>query len=284
MTEATLYDARACELGEGPLWHPERKQLFWFDIVGHRLLSRDGDTPLEWAFDECCSAAGWVDHDTLLIATETGLYRFNLATGARDLITPLEADQPDTRSNDGRADPMGGFWIGTMGKAAEANAGAIYRFYNGELRKLHDRISISNSICFAPGGRTAYWTDTPTQVIMAQALDDDGWPVEPARPFLDLNAVGLRPDGSVVDAEGGLWNAQWGSGRVSRYTADGTFDSAVTLPGKNSTCPAFGGPELSTLFITSAMQGLSEPDDAQGRVYVADVGIRGLPEAQVRLS
>ena len=116
---ATVYDDRPCELGEGPLWHPLRRELFWFDILGKRMLARKGDATREWRFDRHASAAGWVDETTLLIATETDLSRFDIATGRLEPIAPLEADMPATRSNDGRADPFGGFWIGTMGKRAE---------------------------------------------------------------------------------------------------------------------------------------------------------------------
>lgn len=283
MSAATLFDDRACTLGEGPFWHPERGQLFWFDIIGHRLLSREGEAALDWQMGECASAAGWIDRDTLMIASETGLYHFNLINGAQELITPLEADNPATRSNDGRADPMGGFWIGTMGKAAEVKAGAIYRFHKGELRKVHDGISIPNSICFAPGGRTVYWADTPKQQIMAQPLAPDGWPDDEARVFVDLRSEGLNPDGSVVDAEGGLWNAQWGAGRVARYTADGAFDRAIDLPARHTTCPAFGGPKLDRLFVTSALEGLTNPSGSEGRVYAIDPAIPGRAEPCILL-
>ncbi|HSF92689.1 MAG TPA: SMP-30/gluconolactonase/LRE family protein, partial [Paracoccaceae bacterium] len=135
---AQVFDPRLCTLGEGPLWHPERNQLFWFDILGKRLLSRDETGPLTWQFDEHVSAAGWVDRDTLLIASETALFRFTLSSGVREDIVALEADNPQTRSNDGRADPWGGFWIGTMGNSAQPDAGAIYRFYKGGVTKLFD--------------------------------------------------------------------------------------------------------------------------------------------------
>jgi len=113
-----VFDDRACVLGEGPLWHPERQQLFWFDIMaGHLLTKVDGEAQ-SWAFDELVSAAGWIDHDRLLIASETALYSFDLTTEEQEYIQPLEIGNTVTRSNDGRADPWGGFWIGTMGKCA----------------------------------------------------------------------------------------------------------------------------------------------------------------------
>lgn len=280
---ATVFDSRRCELGEGPLWHPLRDQLFWFDIMGRKLLSRLGDTPLEWSFDEYHSAAGWVDQDTLLLASETALWRFDITTGAKERLMDLEADNPVTRSNDGRADPLGGFWIGTMGKSAEPRAGAIYRFYKGALRPLWTEISISNAICFAPDGRTAYFADTPTQKIMRVALDAEGWPAATPELFVDLAPDGLFPDGAVVDAEGYLWNAQWGAARVARYAPDGSFDRAIEVGGLHSSCPAFGGDDLSTLYVTTALEALEYPDAAQGRLYQAPAGVAGQREHQVVL-
>ncbi len=278
-----VYDARVCELGEGPLWHPERKQLFWFDIIGKRLYSRVGDRALQWSFDEHHSAAGWIDRDTLFLASETGLWRFDIGTGDRQLVAALEDDVPATRSNDGRADPQGGFWIGTMGKGAETARGAIYRYYRGELRKLFTSISIPNSICFSPDGRHAYFADTPTGRIMRQPLSEDGWPEGDAVLFVDVGRGGLNPDGSVVDEEGALWNAQWGAGRVARYLPDGSEDRHVCVGGKHSSCPAFGGEDFRTLFVTTACEGIAEPDRNQGLVYACEQEIRGLPEYPVIL-
>ncbi len=255
-----VYDERPCELGEGPLWHPERQQLFWFDIIGKRLMTRKDDVPLHWQFDEHISAAGWVDHDTLLIASESGLWRFGIETGKRELVVALEADNNITRSNDGRADPWGGFWIGTMGKQAQPQAGAIYRFYKGELRPLVLDVTISNAICFAPDKSCAYYTDTVTKQIMRQPLDpDDGWPTGAAQVFLDLNADNLNPDGAVVDTSGNIWIAQWGAERVAAYDAAGNFLQAVPFAAKHTSCPAFGGDDLTTLFCTTAREGLG-PD------------------------
>ncbi len=275
---AEVYDDRPCELGEGPLWHPERGQLFWFDILGKRLLSRDGDQALEWRFDEHVSAAGWIDRDTLLIASETGLLHFDISTGKHERVQTIEADNQDTRSNDGRVDAFGGFWIGTMGKRAETGAGAIYRYHRGQIVKLYNDVSIPNSICFSPDGRIAYFADTKKRQILRQPLDADGWPIGAPEVFVDLTREQLHPDGSVVDREGALWNAQWGAGRVARYLPDGTLDQVVQVAGRQSTCPAFGGPDHATLFVTTAREGIADPKSVDGVVYHAAVSASGLPE------
>ncbi len=247
-----IHDATPCELGEGPLWHPERGQLYWFDIVNARLHT----TGRHWQFPEMVSAAGWIDRDRLLIASESRLFTFDLETGAESTLCPLEPDSPGTRSNDGRADPQGGFWIGTMGKAAEPGAGAIYRWYRGELRQLYPNITIPNAICFPPDGRSARFTDTPTRRVLQVALDSDGWPAGEPETFLDLTAEALNPDGAVIDASGVMWLAQWGAARVAAYAPDGSFLRAVDFPAPHTSCPALGGPDLTTLFCTSARQGM----------------------------
>lgn len=272
---ASVFDPRICQLGEGPMWHPQRQQLFWFDILGSRLMTVKDGAPKHWQFDENVSAAGWVDRDRLLVASETALLLFDLETGSHEIVTPMEADNPVTRSNDGRADPWGGFWIGTMGKAAEKEAGAIYRWYGGHLEKLYDKITIPNAICFAPDRSCAYFTDTLSGQIMRQTLDDNGWPEGAPQVFVDLRSERLNPDGAVVDAAGCLWNAQWGAGRVARYAPDGTFMSAVDFPASQLSCPAFGGDDLTTLFATSAQVDLAAPTPGDGQTFTVTAEVTG---------
>ncbi len=280
-----IFDNRACTLGEGPLWHPLRNQLFWFDIVSCRLLSRTAEGPLAWTFPHMVSAAGWVDHDRLLVASEVALSVFDLATGQMTPILDLEADIVATRSNDGRADPQGGFWIGTMGKTAEKGAGAIYRFYRGKLRRLFPGISIPNAICFPPDGRTAQFSDTVTGKVMRVALDAEGWPVRLPEVFLDLSAEGLNPDGAVLDASGMTWLAEWGAARVAAYAPDGTRVRSVAFDAPHTSCPALGAD--GTLFCTSALQGMDAVARAAfpraGMTFAAPGVANGQPEHQVLL-
>ncbi len=284
-----IHDHRPCDLGEGVLWHPVRQQLFWFDILNGRLLSVTDAGPLVWQFDEMVSAAGWISRDELLIASESALFRFHLETGATTPVCALEADNPATRSNDGRADRQGGFWIGTMGNRGgdDPGAGAIYRWYKGELRQLFKGVTIPNAICFAPDGTSAYFTDTAKGVILTVALTADGWPTGMPVPFLDLTAEGLHPDGSVTDAEGNVWNAQWGAGRVACYAPDGRFLRAVSFDAPHTSCPAFGGPDMTTLFVTTALQHLDAAARTahphSGKLFAAENIARGLPEPQVIL-
>ncbi|MEM1360609.1 MAG: SMP-30/gluconolactonase/LRE family protein [Pseudomonadota bacterium] len=265
---AHLYDDRRCLLGEGPLWHPERQELFWVDIFGHKILSRAGETASDWRFDAMPSALGWIDADHLLVATQHALIQLSLSTGAQEPVVSLEPNLPQNRSNDGRADPYGGFWIGTLKISEDAPEGSFYRYYKGELRKLFGGIYVSNAACFSPDGLWAYFADTKTQIVQRVRLSEkDGWPVGDPEPWLDLTQDGLHPDGAVTAADGTFWIAKWGVGRVAQYDLDGRLLRTIDIPAANSTCPAFGGPDLTTLFCTSAAKSDRAPLPDAGCVF-----------------
>ena len=282
-----IFDHRACVLGEGPLWHPIREQLFWFDILGKKLLTQTASGPKEWQFAENVSAAGWVDQSLLLIASETGLIQFDVDTDVQTVICGLEVDIPSNRSNDGRVDPLGGFWIGTMSKTQDPGAGAIYRYYKGELRCLFRSITISNAICFPPGGAFAHFCDTSTGRVMRVTLDAEGWPNATPEVFLNLKSQGFHPDGAVIDATGVMWLAQWGAARVAAYAPDAQFLRAVTFDAPHTSCPAFGGPGNMTLFCTTALEDMPAAAVAHypnaGKTFAMPNMAKGQYEHQVTL-
>ena len=248
------------------MWHPERGEFLWFDILGHKLYAKGAGELQSWQFDGCVSAAGWIDRSRLLVAHESKLLVFDMDTGDKQDLVPLEADNPLTRSNDGRADPWGGFWIGTMGKAVEPGEGAFYRYYRGELRQLWGNVTVSNAQCFSPDRHVAYFADTPTGLVQRVTLDPEtGWPVGSPEAFIKFEPRHYRPDGAVVDAHGNFWCAHYGHGKVTCHSAEGTELATVTLPARQTTCPAFGGPGLTRMIVTSAWQNLSEEDRAEDR-------------------
>lgn len=268
-----------CALGEGPLWHPLRETLYWFDILHGRLHS----AAQSWTFPEMVSACAWVDETRLLIASETRLFLFDLDSGLETPLCALEDDKTTTRSNDGRADPQGGFWIGTMGKNAEPRAGAIWRWYRGALRKLYSGITIPNAMSFAPDGRSACFTDTVTGLLMRVSLDAEGWPQGQPTPWLDLRGTGENPDGAVFDVDGRLWLALWGAGAVAAYAPDGTEVARLHMSAAHSSCPAFGGADFRTLYCTTAQQGITSPGPLDGAVFAGPAPATGLPERRVIL-
>lgn len=283
MTVPRIFDTRTCELGEGALWHPLREQFFWFDISGGKLLSRSSDTMDTWHLNEMASAAGWLDAEHLLLATETGLIILNLHSRQLTTHWTLPKSIVALRSNDGRADRHHGFWFSTMGKQAEQWAGAIYRYFQGEVRQLFTGLTIPNSICFSPDGQYAYFSDTARQIVWRQTLDAQGWPTGLREIFLDLAAENLNPDGAVIDSAGGLWCAHWGAGVVMRYSS--TAQRTHTLPAGalHVSCPAFGRRDLHCMLLTTAREGIPDPDAAQGVTYMVDSPIKGLPEPRVIL-
>ena len=279
----TPFDNRSCFLGEGALWHPLRQQFFWFDVLEGRLLSRDASGPLEWRLGRIASAAGWIDENRLLIATETGLTVLDLTSGAQTPLVAIEAESPATRCNDGRADRQGGFWLGTMGKAAEPRAGTIWRWHRGSLRPLVEGVTIPNAICFAADGRTAFYSDTPTGKVWRQPLNPKGWPEGEPALYLDLAPLGLNPDGAVIDSTGAFCVACWGAGAVLRFDTQGQLLDRIPVGGRHSSCPALGGAGLDQMLVTTAREGIVNPDPAQGLTWLVPAPAPGLPEPRVLL-
>ena len=289
-TARLLIDSQ-CALGEGPIWHAGRQQLFFFDINEQTLfaVTAAGEIVDSWLFNETVAAAAIVDDHTLVLATDTGLKQFDLTTGGMNRINEIEADNPATRTNDSRVHPSGAFWIGTMTKSEPESAiGSVYHYRAGTLTTLKSGISIPNATCFSPDGRIAYWTDTPTRKIMQVATDPDtGLPVGEWTLFADVTDGRGYPDGAVVDSEGYLWNAKWGGSCVVRHAPDGSIDRIVEVPVSQVTCPAFGGPDLKTLFITTANKNLSDEQRAAekvaGGLFAIEVDVAGQPEAKIVL-
>lgn len=288
---AELFVDSRCELGEGPFWHPALKRLFWFDILNQTLLSANAEGHLvdRFTFRQPASAAAIIDAESLAVATAGALLRFHLGTDTSTLIIPIEEDLPGNRSNDGRVNPAGGFWIGTMSRRgdAERGAGAVYQYRAGRLETVLDGITIPNSICFSPDGRAAYFADTMTDVIRTCAIDPGtGMPAGEWREFARTTGRGW-PDGAVVDSEGFLWSARWGGSCVVRHAPDGSVDRVVEVPVSRVTCPALGGDDLRTLYVTTARQGMSEEELAReplaGSVFAIRVDVPGQPETPIKL-
>lgn len=275
-----VFSDSQCQLGEGPLWHPQRGELFWFDILSQCLHSADR----RWDFDEPVSAAGWLDEQRLLIASASGLFSFDLETAERSQIAEMEADNPITRSNDGRVAPDGAFWIGTMGRALESEAGALYRYSAEGLKQIRSKVTIPNATAFSPDGAWMYFADTPQGTVKRWPMVD-GLPQGKGEVFATITEGG--PDGAVCDAQGGLWLAVWGASCVIRFDSEGSMTNRIELPASQITCPALGGDDLRTLYVTSARDGLDAAalvkEPHAGGVFAVRVDIPGIPEHQVQL-
>jgi sugar lactone lactonase YvrE len=277
-----------CELGEGPTFDPLSGKLFWFDIENRKLLEKswpDGATIVH-EFPFMASAMAIVDSGHQLVATENGLHIRESETGKLTLHTALEADNTVTRSNDGRVHPCGAFWIGTMGKKAERKAGAIYWFFKGELRRIFPDITIPNSICFSVDGSVAYFTDSQKGILFRVDCDPQtGLPSGEPKVFVDHRRQQGALDGSVIDADGQLWNARWGAGAVDVYDSGGKRVASHAVPARQPSCPAFAGVDAASIIVTTAMQGLNaedrRTDEHAGKTFLLGLPVRGRFEPRV---
>jgi sugar lactone lactonase YvrE len=268
------------EHAEGPFWHGDR--LGWVDIMAGRLWlagfdgkslteprSYDVGRPLGAAVPR--TGGGWV------LAAGVGFF----ALDEDGTVTPLTDDLADpsvVRMNDGKCDPAGRFWAGTMAYDESPGAGALYVF-DGRVRTVLDGVTISNGLGWSLDHRAMYYIDTPTGRVDAFTYDEETGIVSGRRPLIEVE--GGAPDGMAVDDEGLLWVALWGGGAVRRYEPSGRTVATVRLPVTNVTSCCFGGPGGSTLFITTSQQGLSpeqraaEPD--AGRIFRVEPGVTGPP-------
>ena len=272
----------ACHLGEGPSYDPASDTLYWFDIIEQRMLERrlaDGRSRIH-VLPEMASAVAFSDDGRQVLVTETGVRLRDPASGQLTTIAPIEADNALTRSNDARVHPSGSFWIGTMGKHAEHKAGAIYWFRAGAVRRLFPDVSIPNSICFSPDGAIGYFTDTAKNILFRVDCDPaTGLPTGEPVLFVDRRRMEGGIDGSVVDAEGNIWNAQWGGSCVAVYSPDGREMRRISMPVRQPSCPAFIGPRADRLAVTSAWEGLDDAarrdDPEAGRTFILDTAVNG---------
>ena len=274
------------QLGEGATWSSRRGVLHWVDIERGELWSLDplsGATTTARAPERLGAAVERVGGGFLLALAS----RFALADEDLGKIETLAAIEPGlgTRLNDGRCDRQGRYVGGTMDDTKPRQPkGAVYRVdADHRVTRLFGDVHVTNSICFSPDGRTMYFADSARKRILAYAYDiETGTPSHP-RLFADLaNEAGV-PDGSTVDAEGCVWNARFGGGCVVRHAPDGREIARVTLAASNATCPAFGGPGLATLYVTTARAALSEEQLAAqtraGDLFACEPGVAGLAEA-----
>ncbi|MFG6138247.1 SMP-30/gluconolactonase/LRE family protein [Halomonas sp. B23F22_10] len=287
---ARMAAASGCELGEGPQWHAASGRLVWCDILGRRLHWLEvasGETGVI-DLDHMASLAAPLDDGGMLVVGEDRLSRQDPASGAIERLMGFEADNAATRSNDARVDRHGSLWLSSMGRGAEDGAGSLYRLHRGELSRLRSGLTIPNAICFSPQGEHAHFADTARGIVYRWALDAEGWPVGEPEPWGDVTRREGNPDGAVIDAEGAMWLALWGAGRVVRLDREGREIGAISVPVSQPSCPAFGGPGLASLYITTAREGMSAEQRARepgaGDLFVADLAVPGLAEPTLRLS
>jgi len=274
-------------LGECVLWCPRTRKVWWLDILKPCLQSFDpasGEHKVYPLPGPNCGCAALRASGGFVLALDNGLHGFDPDTGQLTFLFHPEPEPAENRYNDGRCDRRGRLWLGTMDRDIRGPSGSVYRLGpDRSALKVLDGISVPNSTAFSPDDRTMYFADTPRHVIWAFDFDIDAGTIANRRVFADLTARKGLPDGSCVDAEGFLWNAEFAGSRIVRYAPDGRVERVVEVPVRSPTCCAFGGENLGTLYVTSSTHEHSADERAAeplgGSLIALDVGVRGLPEA-----
>ena len=278
-------------LGESPLWHPREQVLYWCDIPGHRLQRYNpvtGDLR-HWQFDTDVASIAPLLDGGLLMAMRDGLWRMDLVSGERTLLHKPPYDPATERFNDGKCDPQGRFWVGTIHEPREPQA-ALYRYSAGELTRCAEGATVSNGLAWSPDGRTLYWSDTKAHTIYAFDFDGHTGAISGKRVFAsfpvkqagqDLDTYIGRPDGASIDAEGCYWVAMFEGQRLLRLSPQGEVLRTVRLPVRCATMPTFGGADLKTIYITTARENRPASELAvqpyAGCVLQLRVDVPGLP-------
>jgi sugar lactone lactonase YvrE len=279
-------------LGESPCWLPDERVLLWVDIPGKQLnewRAADG-RHRHWALPTEAGCCVPQPGGGLLLPMRDGLWRFDRDTGERTQLAPPPYDPARERFNDGKADPQGRVWVGTIYEPRQPAAAALYCWRDGQFERMAGDVTVSNGLAWSPDGRTMYWSDTTAHRVRAMDFDGSQGSLSNRRDFAcfpgkpasgDLSAYGGRPDGAAVDCEGAYWVAMFEGQCLLRLAPDGQVLSTWPLPVRCPTMPCFGGDDLRTLFVTTARDNrpAKELEDQPwaGRVLRLRVEVPGLP-------
>ncbi|MFD2247803.1 SMP-30/gluconolactonase/LRE family protein [Pontibacter ruber] len=282
--EATLVlDAKAT-LGEGALWHPSEKVLYWIDIEGRKLhifnppTKEDKELTVRERIGTVVPVAG----GGALVALQNGIHKIDTTTGDLTFITnPIK--EKDIRFNDGKCDPAGRFWVGTMALDTRKGAAVLYRMEaDKRIEQVLDNLTIANGIVWTKDKKQMYFTDTRTQQVQAFDYNNETGMISNGRVVIEVPKSEGSPDGMTIDAEDKLWIALHKGGAVGCWDPETSeLLTKVTVPAPQTTSCAFGGEDLDTLYITTAREGLDEKQLQQypgsGGIFAVKPGAKGVP-------
>lgn len=282
----------ACEataiIGEGPLWVVREQRLYWLDLDAATIFRLDPATGRNERVDAKLEGyvGGMVERASggFVVVDHRGAFHLDPKSGALSRLGKLEAAR-DTVFNDAKCDRTGNLWTGTKHVGETDGIGSLFRLRtNLSSDTIDTGLVCANGPAFSPDGRYAYFTDSPSFAVYRYAIDTRNNAVGPREIFARTTKDDGEPDGMTVDAEGCLWVALWGGWRVRRFTPDGKVDRDVMLPVPQPTAPQFGGPDMTTMFVTSARRGLEGAALAaaplSGSVFAVETGVRGLVESR----
>ena len=271
-------------VGESPLWHPLERRLYWIDIQGKKIHRFDPNSGVNETFElpDLVTCIAFRKNGGLLLTLRKCFAFFDPDSGSLEDLAEVESEKQNTRFNDGRVDPRGRFWAGTMGDPEwDQPLGNLYRFGADQtVTRMCTNVVCSNGTDWSPDGRTMYYTQSFRYTIFAYDFDLVTGSLANRRIFarVDRNLGGF-PDGLCVDAQGYVWSNQVGIGRVVRYDPNGCIERQIQLPVPRAVGCTFGGGDLSTLFITSARETMMpkqlENAPLSGSVFAVRPGVRG---------
>jgi len=272
-------------VGESPLWHPQERRLYWVDIQGEKVHRFDPKKGRNETFDlpEIVTCVAFRKRGGLLLTLRKTFAFFEPDSGKLERLAEVEAGNADTRFNDGRVDPRGRFWAGTMGDPAwDKPVGSLYRFDADQtVTRMRTQVVCSNGTAWSPDGHTMYYTESFRYAIYAFDFDSVTGSLANRRVFAEVDRkLGAFPDGLCVDAEGHVWSNQVGVGRVVRYDPTGRIERQIQVRVPRAVGCTFGGDNLRTLFITSARETMTaqqlEEAPLSGSIFAVEPGVAGL--------
>ncbi len=285
-------------LGEGPVWDVETSLLWWLDGTGRRVgnpsiwrMEPKSGRVDNWSLDHDVGALAVRENGKLVLALDDGFYFFDPDSGQLDLISSVDAEQPRTRLNDGKVDRRGRFFAGGMDDKEELAVCGLWRLdADLSITKVDSGIICSNGPCWSPDDKTFYIADTFVDEFWAYDYDVETGSVSGKRVFAETKSSAGVPDGSTVDTEGCLWNAELISGDLVRYDPDGNVERKIGMPVRNITSVMFGGDDLDEIYVTSMarvkhpaahdrFEADLKPQFGAGALFrITGLGIRGVPE------
>lgn len=283
MRASVLYPSQ-CILGEGPIWHAERKCCFWVDIERGILYEYNWVSKVTrtWSFDYKVTMVIQGTNNNLVLGLNGGIARFDLKSERLEWLLDIETELKENRCNDGACDSQGRLWIGTMHTDFKQGAGSLYCIdKNLNILKKLDKVTISNGIVWSLDNKRLYYIDSPTQVVQSFIFKE-----ETGEIFFEKNAIQIpaemgTPDGMTIDQEGMLWIAHWGGFGIYRWNPlDGKFMDKIEIPVPNVTSCTFAGESLDHLIITTARGNLNEEElkkyPESGNIFWAKADVKGI--------
>lgn len=276
-------------LGEGVIWDHRLQCLYWTDILAREFYRWDfnGKISRYACPHRLCSFGLTHQSDWLICAFDCGFAFFHPQSAKLQWISQIETDLVHTRMNDGRVDRQGRFWAGTMCEGKGEQFAGLYRLQQDhKVTKVLGNVQIANGLCWSPDSKFIYFADSAKHVICRGEFDPLTGGVSNLCPWVSTPNEAF-PDGSCIDSQGFLWNAQWGSSTVQRYAPDGQLVLSLEIPCKQPSCVTFGGPNFNHLFVTSAADGLpagsDTPHSSDGALFMFETPYQGLAESICQL-